>query len=102
MRTSTVILAVPVIIVAAVIAVANRQPATFSLDPFDTVHPSLAFSMPLFGMLFLALLLGVLLGGATATIWRTRRRKAPLPLPVADHALSEPETKPLEGDSRSV
>ena len=88
MRLSTGLVVVPVVIVAAIVAVANRQDVTFSLDPFSANFPSVAFTLPLYGLVFLSILFGVLLGGAAVALRRTRRRRAPELVPIADDALA--------------
>ena len=70
MKLSTFLVAIPVVTLAGVIAVANRSRVTFSLDPFSRSDPSLQFELPLFMVVFLALLLGVVLGGFA--VWWSR------------------------------
>ena len=77
MKLSTYVIAVPAVVIAAALAVANRRDVVFSLDPFSQSHPSIAVEMPLFVLLFLVLVLGILLGGAASALsrlWRNRRR----------------------------
>ena len=74
MRLSTYFLLIPVIVIAAALAVANRGVVAFSLDPFSDVHPALVIEMPLFLLLFLTLLLGVLIGGVAGLVSRRKRR----------------------------
>jgi len=98
-RVSTAFVLVSAVIVAAVIAVANRQEVTFRLDPFSAENPAIAFSMPLFLLVFLALLVGVFLGAATVAL-----RRAPRPTrPSRPHqaAPAPPQNPPplLEMDS---
>lgn len=64
----------PIILLAMALAVANRTSVTFSLDPFDTVSPALAFDIPLFLIALGFTLLGILMGGLGA--WAQARRKA--------------------------
>ncbi len=101
MRVSTAFVLVPAVIVAAVIAVANRQQVTFRLDPFSAENPAIAFSMPLFLLVFLALLVGVLLGAATVALRRAARPSRPTH-PTHPHQASTPapENRPplLEAD----
>jgi uncharacterized integral membrane protein len=73
LRLSTYFLLVPALIIAAALAVANRGMVAFSLDPFSDVHPALVIEMPLFLLLFLTLMLGVLIGGIVALIGRFKR-----------------------------
>ena len=53
-------------------AVANRHLVTVSFDPFNTVNPSVAVTMPLFVAIIVVAILGVAAGG-TATWFRQRR-----------------------------
>ena len=67
---------VPVAAVAAALAVANREPVAFQIDPFAS---GAALVMPLFLLVFLSFLLGVLVGAATMALKRgrtARRRRA--------------------------
>jgi uncharacterized integral membrane protein len=94
-RLSSVIILAIVAIIAAMIAVANRQIVTFSLDPLSTNYPSVAFTLPLWLLVFLAMLFGVLLGGASVALNRsTRRRRTREFTPVGEHALTPAEARP--------
>ncbi|PKQ01259.1 MAG: DUF1049 domain-containing protein [Alphaproteobacteria bacterium HGW-Alphaproteobacteria-12] len=64
----------PAVILAMAIAVANRGPVMFSLDPFDTASPALALEVPLFLVILVSVLAGILFGGMGA--WAQARRKA--------------------------
>jgi len=64
------ILLLPVAIVLILLSVANRQWTRFSLDPLNSESPALFVDLPLFVYLFVALLLGMLLGGFL--VWRTQ------------------------------
>ena len=61
-------------------AVANRQIVTVSLDPFDQANPALVFSQPLYVLVFIVLIVGVVVGGCAAWLrqgrWRARARRA--------------------------
>jgi uncharacterized integral membrane protein len=74
-KVSTFLVVVPVVALATVVAVANRQAVEFSLDPIST-EPTIAFSLPLYLLVFLTLLLGVVLGGVTVA-WRRASRSRP-------------------------
>lgn len=64
----------PVVILAMAIAVANRAPVTFSLDPFDPASPAIGLEVPLFLIILFSVLAGILFGGLGA--WAQARRKA--------------------------
>lgn len=76
MRLTTWILGTPVALLAIWIAVANRQPVMFSLDPFSQNAPALTLQMPLYLLLFAAVMMGVLLGGFVIGFRRVARRSA--------------------------
>ena len=76
MKLSTYAVTVPAVVIAAVLAVANRQIVQFSLDPTNAEAPAFAVTMPLYLLLFLAVLFGVLLGGLVVAIGRRPRRSA--------------------------
>lgn len=68
------LLLVPVALFAILIAIANRQPVTFSLDPFNPLEPALGLTMPLALIVILAMFVGILIGGFAS--WRQSRAKA--------------------------
>jgi hypothetical protein len=74
MRLSTALLLIPAIVIAGVIAVANRADIRLSLDPFSDTHPALVVEMPLYLLLFAVLILGVVLGGLAVALARATRR----------------------------
>lgn len=67
MKLSTVFVLVPVAAILTILAVANRQDVTFKLSPFAESGPD-AVVMPLFLLVFLSFLLGVLVGGTTIAV----------------------------------
>lgn len=62
---------IPLAVILIVFAVANREWVSVSLDPFNKTDPALSFSLPLFVLLILVAILGVVVGG-TAT-WSRQR-----------------------------
>jgi len=72
-KLSTYAIGIPAALVAAVVAVANRQGVLFSLDPFSQTAPALAFQVPLFLLLFLAVGVGILFGWMASAITRLRK-----------------------------
>lgn len=66
----------PLVIVLALIAVANRAPVTFSLDPFAAGAPSVGFSAPLYVVLLGAVAIGVAVGGFAAWLVQGKHRRA--------------------------
>ncbi len=78
MRLTTWILGIPIAAVAVWIALANRAPVVLSLDPFSQESPAISLRMPLYLLLFAAVLVGVLLGCAAIGFRRAARRGAEL------------------------
>jgi uncharacterized integral membrane protein len=72
----TVIVVVPLAAVIIALAVANRQAVTVSFDPFSSTSPAYAATLPLFAVIFLVLILGVLVGGVAAWIRQGKWRRA--------------------------
>jgi uncharacterized integral membrane protein len=56
------IVIVPLAILVVVLSVANRQTVPVALNPFQPDDPVLAFSAPLFVIVFSALIAGIILG----------------------------------------
>jgi uncharacterized integral membrane protein len=79
-RFLTLLILVPLAAVIVLFSVANRESVTVSLDPFSTDAPALAFSAPMFVLLFGVLILGLVIGGIAAWVrqgrWRRAARKA--------------------------
>ena len=74
MRPSTYLMALPVILIAVIVAVANRGDVVVSLDPFSRANPAIAVQMPLYLALFVVFGLGLLLGGTVAAMGRFRKK----------------------------
>src|SRR5581483_3110359 len=72
MKITTILVLVPLALVATILAVANREPIAFRLDPFANPETASVLMMPLFLLVFLSFLLGVLVGGLTVALRRTR------------------------------
>jgi uncharacterized integral membrane protein len=76
----TALLLIVLGLVLIAFAVANRQIVTVSLDPFDQVDPALAVSQPMYRVVFVVLIAGVIIGGCAAWLrqarWRGRARRA--------------------------
>ena len=69
----------PLAIVFIILAVANRQIVTLSLDPFSVSDPAIYIRMPLFILILAGILVGVLAGGMAAWLrqgkWRRTARE---------------------------
>jgi uncharacterized integral membrane protein len=74
-RFLLIIVFVPLAIVLIALAVANRGLVAFTLDPFHPGNPALTFNLPFFVFLFVALLVGVLIGSAATWFRQGRFRR---------------------------
>ncbi len=78
MKVLKLLVLVPIAVVILAFAIANRHGVTVSFDPLSSVDASGAtVTLPLFVILFLALIVGVILGGVAT--WLTQghyRRRA--------------------------
>jgi uncharacterized integral membrane protein len=73
------IVLVPLAIVIVAFAVANRETVTVSFDPFSGNDPAATVSLPLFALVILLLIIGVLIGGLASWLrqgkWRGAARR---------------------------
>ena len=72
----TVLVLIPLGVVLVVLSVANRQPATLRLDPFNEIDPAIVFTLPLFVMVLLAVLVGMIIGAIAVWFSQGRHRRA--------------------------
>ncbi len=72
----TVLILVTLAIVVIALAVANRQPVLVSFDPFDQIHPAMARALPLYQLMLLLLIGGVVIGGVAAWVRQGKWRRA--------------------------
>jgi uncharacterized integral membrane protein len=66
----------PVAIVVVLLAVANRGPVTLSFDPFSRGAPEVSVTVPLFALLFLAVMAGMVIGGVASWLAQSKHRRA--------------------------
>ena len=66
----------PIAIVIVLLAVANRAPVTLSFDPFSRGEPQFSVTLPLFGVIFLAVMLGVVIGGVASWLAQGKHRRS--------------------------
>jgi uncharacterized integral membrane protein len=71
----TAIIVVPLAAVIIAFAVANRETVTVSFDPFSATNPAYAATLPLFAVILLVLIVGVVVGGAAAWLRQSRWRR---------------------------
>ena len=69
----------PLAVVIVAFAVANRQIVTVSFDPFGAEHPAASLTLPLFALIIVLLIVGVVIGGIAAWLrhgkWRRTARR---------------------------
>jgi uncharacterized integral membrane protein len=69
------VILIPLAIVIVAFAVANRQIVTVSLDPFSSEHPASLLTLPLFALIIVLLILGVVIGGVAAWLRQAKWRR---------------------------
>jgi uncharacterized integral membrane protein len=65
----------PLAVILVIFAVANRHWVTVSLDPFNSNDPSLGIDLPLFVVILLSIIAGVLAGGVATWVRQGRWRR---------------------------
>src|SRR5436190_6652351 len=92
----TALILLPIAGAIVLFAVGNRAPVTVGFDPFAAEPPMLSLAMPLFLLLLLVLIAGVILGGISAWMrqsrWRRRARRL-----AAELKASRAEAETLRG-----
>jgi len=72
----TAMVLIPLGLIFIVFAVANRHLVTVSFDPFNSIDPSAAVTMPLFAVIIAVAILGVVAGGCTTWLRQRHWRRA--------------------------
>ncbi|MFN3658421.1 MAG: lipopolysaccharide assembly protein LapA domain-containing protein [Pseudolabrys sp.] len=85
----TAVIVVPLAIVIVAFAVANRQAVTVSFDPFSSASPAYAATVPLFMLIFVLVILGVVIGGVAAWLRQSKWRRAARQLDADVRALHQ-------------
>jgi uncharacterized integral membrane protein len=67
---------IPLGLILTVFAVANRHFVTVSFDPFNSTDPSVSVRLPLFVLIVVVAILGVLAGGSATWFQQRRWRRA--------------------------
>lgn len=65
----------PVLVLVAAFAVANRQSVVLSLDPFHETDPIISLQLPLWLLFFFGAFVGLLIGYAAAWFAQGRHRR---------------------------
>jgi len=86
-KITAALILIPAALLIVLFAVANRAPVTVSLDPFAGDPPQFGVSVPLFLLVLMVLILGVIIGGISAWMrqsrWRRRARRLSAELKAA-------------------
>ena len=72
----TALLVIPLGVIFVIFAVANRHLVTVSFDPFNSTTPTVAVTLPLFVLIIVVAILGVLAGGTATWLRQARWRRA--------------------------
>jgi uncharacterized integral membrane protein len=77
-RFLKLLLLLPVVVAVLAVALANRQSVNVSLDPFAAAegHPGPQIVAPLYLVLLVSVMVGVLIGGVATWIEQGRHRRA--------------------------
>lgn len=89
-RFMLIVVFVPLAIILIALAVANRAPTAFTLDPFNPGNPALTAQMPLFFLLFAAVAAGIVIGSLATWLRQGRYRKLARQRGQQLQALGEP------------
>jgi uncharacterized integral membrane protein len=74
-RVVVVLILVPLAFILIALSVANRGLVTFTIDPFNPGNPGLSYAAPLFVWLFIALIIGLILGSFATWLNQGKHRK---------------------------
>ena len=74
-KLANLFILLPVGILLVVLSVANRQPVVLALNPFNPQDVQLSLSAPFFVFLFVALILGMVIGSLATWFSQGRHRK---------------------------
>lgn len=69
------LIGIPLALAFVLFAVANRKDVTISFDPFAPETPALSIDLPLFAIVLLSLMAGVVLGGVASWLRQGKWRK---------------------------
>ena len=72
----TALIVIPLAVIFLVFAVANRHSVTVSFDPFNSADPAISVSLPLFVLIIVIAIFGVIAGGLATWFGQRRWRRA--------------------------
>jgi uncharacterized integral membrane protein len=85
----TAIVVIPLLIIVVGFAVAKRHAVTVSFDPFSATQPAYAVTLPLFVVIFILVILGVIVGGIATWLRQNSWRRSARRLDAQVRALHE-------------
>jgi uncharacterized integral membrane protein len=71
----SVLIGLPLALLLVLFAVANRQSVTVGFDPFSPEAPALSVSLPLFAIILISVMGGVLVGGVASWMRQSKWRR---------------------------
>lgn len=71
----TTVILVPLAIVIIAFAIANRERVTVIFDPFDQANPAYSATLPLWVLIFVLVILGVIVGGFATWLRQSKWRR---------------------------
>jgi len=74
-KIAILVVVVPLAALIIAFAVANRHAVTVTFDPFSSANPAYAATVPLFVLIFILVILGVIVGGAAAWLRQAKWRR---------------------------
>ena len=80
---------VPLGLIIILFAVANRETVVISFDPLDSAQPAYAARLPLFLLILVLLIIGVIIGGVAAWMRQHKWRRAARQLEAENRRLRE-------------
>lgn len=95
-RLVVVLILAPLAIILIAFAVANRGPVAITFDPFNPGNHALTIEWPLFVALFVALALGLVIGGVATWIRQGRYRKLAKQRSIEAEALKQSQSRMLK------
>ncbi|MEO0545830.1 MAG: LapA family protein [Pseudomonadota bacterium] len=75
-RLTTLLIILPIGIIVVALAVANRQAVSLSMPPYINDEPFFSLTLPLFAVIFISLLVGMVIGSCATWFKQGRFRKA--------------------------
>jgi uncharacterized integral membrane protein len=75
-KTISFLILVPLGLLIVALAVANRAAVTISFDPFNAAAPAFVLRPPLFVLVFVLVIAGVIIGGVASWLKQGRWRRA--------------------------